>query len=696
MNAKRTVLSLMVAMAAQPALAMEALTDHTLSTMSGADGISFTSAADQIAIDRMYWEDDAARQLQLNNLTIVHPDGGGNQVTATTQLQAGSNGATSTPAMSMNFTLGKVLAVAGGVVIQNKSSAAATTSLGSLALRTDADSVLSINATKGLLNSTGQAEVGIKLDRANLFLTQTQNSGATRNQLIVGDLRADILARGRLWADATQGLRFNGQVNLTPDSSNLSRAGLQFALLHKGNVASGNYDASSANGLIRFGASGQLDNVDVMVRGINGTTAGSDTTLTTAMLGTEGIALNIQGEFHTNTDPDNASVMSFDLGEAGASGYGLRFKNLRPFNPTLTAAKFNLGNIYLNLNAATSQALPQNTLMTSTANVAKPTAIAADFVQNSIPSQDSFSVMVRGLELQGIAGKTVFVANNGTTLTPTATKWSLAPLVYGGNMNLKVWDAAADSSVLPVGQARSAQTGATLSGFDHRLGLAFQASTQGLDSTGTKTTSILLINTDTGTNPNTYLGLRNIDMYTKGRGVLTMDSSALHLNLKDFLLSVNAELATGALPTVSSSNAFANCNDCLVKLRMKLDAPTLDLDLMPITDGSAALGFAADVTFNSNGSSFLHLVDATTNSTIGFDGMTGRVRIKDGAIDVKSNAVEFRSTTVVNPAQINAEVLRVRNLNFYPSTSVSVPNRLGELVLTGSTITSSMKLTPVD
>ena len=693
MNAQRTLLSLMVGMAMQPALALEALNDQTLSAVSGADGISFVSTASQVDIDRMYWEDDAARQLQLNSLRITNPDGGSNLVRSTVEVQTGSSAGTA--GMSINLKLGKILAVADRLVIQNNSAAPVTSSLGALALSTDTESVLGINTTKGFLNSTGDADLSIKLDRANLFLTHTLNAGATRNQMIIGDLRADIRATGKIWADAAQGLRFAGTVKMTPDASNSSRAGLQFSLMHKGNVAAGDYNASTAGGLIRFGASGQLDNVNVAVRGVNASAAaGSDATLTPGLMGSSGIAINIKGDFHTNADPDDASVMSFDLGEAGSSGYGLRFKNLKPFDPTKSAANFDLGNLFINLNAATAQALPENTAMTSAVNVSKATAELADFTQSSLPAQDGMSIMVRGLELQGVATNTVFVANDGTPLTPTATKWSLAPLVYGGNMNLKVWDAAGDASVLPAGQARSAQTGQLLTGLDQRIGLAFQASTIGRNASGSKTTSLLLINTDTGSNPNTYLGLRNIDLYTKGHGLLTLGSSAIHMNLKDFLLSLNAELATGSMPSLSNANGFANCNDCLFKLRMKIDAPRLDVDLMPVSS-TAALGYAADVTLNSNGNSFVHIVDATTNSAIGLDGLTGRIQIKDGSIDVMQNAVEFRSTTVINPAQSSADVLRVRDFNFYP-TNLSTPNRLGEMVLTGGTITSSMKLTPVD
>ena len=91
------------------------------------------------------------------------------------------------------------------------------------------------------------------------------------------------------------------------------------------------------------------------------------------------------------------------------------------------------------------------------------------------------------------------------------------------------------------------------SGTTSRLGFGIAAGTTGRDATGTKTTSILLIdgspNANNGGSPTDYyMGLRNIDMFLKGNGSIGLENGSLNIGLKEMLLALSTEIAAGYLP----------------------------------------------------------------------------------------------------------------------------------------------------
>lgn len=679
---------------ASPALAMQPLSDDSMSSVIGQDGIEITSTMDAASIGRIKWEDETNRELQLNTVNIT-PAQGNSTVSTTVALELGSD-TNGVPGLKADITLSAMTFDVGDIAIDDVSAAGGVSSLGKLTFKTTRDTVVKVATTNGLFNKQGAVDLEMKLDGADIYLTDSQNGHANFNQVILSDTRFDVKVTGSLYVDDTKGLVLDAdKVILRNDGS---RAGMQFEVMHKGNVSNANdvstYSTAGARGLIRIGVSGELDNVDVNVRGTNATGATlGDATL--SVLGSKGIAIRVDGEFANAATSSNP--LSFDLSEAGANGYGLRFSDLRSFNPNNAKARFSLGNTYVSLLNVNSIGLP-TTKLNQAANtqinglyLAKQMAENGDYTQ-SLPSVERLALMIRGLELQGVPQKTEFIlnsnaANTVTAPTNTADQWSLAPMVYNLNANATITNAGS-------GTINKASDGTAVQ-FDNRLGVSLGMSTDGLSADGLKTTSFLLLDTT----KKSYVGLRNIDSLLTAEGQLGIDSNAILLNFGNFNLALTAELAAGVLPDAANLTRFQSQADTLFALRARLKADYLNVDLIPGQTSNNFLGFAADLKLSSDAKSFVHIVDTVDSTTIGLDSLTGRARITDGKVDVLSDGVNFSSTVQINPDNRVDEVFRVGDINFYPATAagtLSAPQRLGEMVMTGGRLESSLTIKPVN
>jgi len=100
----------------------------------------------------------------------------------------------------------------------------------------------------------------------------------------------------------------------------------------------------------------------------------------------------------------------------------------------------------------------------------------------------------------------------------------------------------------------------------------------------------------------------------------------------------------------------------------------------------------ADLTLNSDASSFIRLVEPT-GSALGLDGLTGRVQLGSGSqISVNATSGTFTNVLNINPANaVGGELLGT--LNFYPNGGNAMP--LGKIVMTGGQIISNLTVAPV-
>ena len=84
---------------------------------------------------------------------------------------------------------------------------------------------------------------------------------------------------------------------------------------------------------------------------------------------------------------------------------------------------------------------------------------------------------------------------------------------------------------------------------------------------------------------------------------------------------------------------------------------------------------------------------------MGFDKLTGRVRIADGRIDILEDGGRFYNDIRINPTNDPNQVFSVGEINFYPATAAGTlgnPQTLGRAVLTGGRLISDLTLRPVD
>ncbi len=90
----------------------------------------------------------------------------------------------------------------------------------------------------------------------------------------------------------------------------------------------------------------------------------------------------------------------------------------------------------------------------------------------------------------------------------------------------------------------------------------------------------------------------------------------------------------------------------------------------------------------------IQLVDSAANnpSRIGFDEMSGVIGFSNN-IKVQKDNVQFNYGLNFNPSKTASDVFRMKSLNFYPLGS-TVPQRLGEAVITGGSLSANLMIKP--
>jgi hypothetical protein len=735
-----SVLTSAMLLASHPVYALEALSDAQLSSAHGADGLAINALADSITMDQLYWEDKAGTSptgdvaaadsniyARFDNVRIT-PRDLGSKIQGSLTVNAGSNAGV--PALNINLSTNALLFYAEKFYACTSASGSCTgdatkdaaSNSGEWAIKTSGLN-LSLSTTKGLFNKTGNASVKIIVDQMDIFITQPQPGNPTvYNQIILGDIRANIDANGSIWVDAQEGIRFNGSVNLgaKPIGTNGYRAGLQFALKQKNNVgnsstsAATRYDSSNAGNLLRLGLSGDLTNVNVALRGVNddnpttnkifGRVNGSATG--DSIVGSAGIGLSVSGEL----SPTNFSL---ELGESDTeNGRSLKLYNMVSLSdPANTAARatFDLGNIYVNQISTDALAIPVSAKLSSVLDFNTEEDPLATNGLNYLTLQQS-----NGLAPSTVTGGMLSFAMRGASIQALPTKTAIINNKTGANTMTPI-----DGGL--VFAVNNLNTNVAFYGDNNQAGFVLGMSTEGLDSTNKKTTSILLADTRSvsGVPVNRYVGLRNIDMLLQTSGTIAMNGSSIQVTLPYALLAFNGEVAVGNLmngTTNFSSDSDVTNNskkDVLFGLRGKLEGSAV-VNLVPTVSGALGIKLDIDLTRvlgdretlsgavaarTRKAGSFLHIVEPSDGSTLGFENISGRIQVVGATvatenqgltIDVGDNNLVFEGRILVNQGRTlgpQAKDLRVGNINFYPSNGTLVdfesPQRLGEIAMPG-------------
>ena len=108
------------------------------------------------------------------------------------------------------------------------------------------------------------------------------------------------------------------------------------------------------------------------------------------------------------------------------------------------------------------------------------------------------------------------------------------------------------------------------------------------------------------------------------------------------------------------------------------------------------LNIVGDFTLDETKKNTIQLSDPADGSILGLDNLSGKLRFNN-AIVIGPNSsgegvVGFHTGLNINPEGNLAGVLRAKDMNFYPASGAA--QRLGEMAITGGTLTSRFNITP--
>ena len=747
---RRSALALALMAVYGASYAMVALTDESLSTINGQDGVVIQTQSTSVALSSLYARDQMGQssgtavggdfRFDTVNVTPINP---ATTLNSTIKINAGSDGApTPKPALSIAYAGGPSLTtinqfclttVGGSCAAATSATGTTGMSMGSLAFQTPSGVNFTLTTTNGLLNSAGTAAISIDIPEINLYLTQKLFNTATaaiveRNQLIA-QTRLNMNFSGSIWVDAKDGFRIStgttGYIDLNPSAPG-QVDGFRVALLQQSTVAANTYSTTNANGIIALGLSGRFVNTDVYIRGTDdtanaGTSGGlgfatAPTTLGAtsgvagagaSVIGSQGIALRIKGELARSPALTASPASSFSFGEAGNNAYGIQLGNFVAFSNVKSGnGTFDSGNITVNQALTNSLSLPLNGTLDSYGLTVNPnfgSTTATNYqhiVQQAGTSlnQQSIVVATRGLQFQALAENARFISSPDVTGVniPTSTfgQWSINPLLYNVNANLALYGT---SGVGIAGGELAANT-------RERIGFALSASTTGVNASGSATTSIIVVDTspnaNDGGNPyNRYFGLRNIDLLSVSRGSIAINSDRLNIQYDKFFFAFSAQIATGYLPGakygIGSSSAplnnFATSNDVLLSVRAQLQGSgNFDLLVAPTsTLAGNHIGYQGSFSFTGG---LFQIVD-NTGAKFGLDNFTGTLGVTNSQVDFQKDTVTFQTNLTIGSANNDVnQVFRVRDVDLF--TSSGSVSRLGDIVLTGGTAYTKFGITP--
>ncbi len=545
------------------------------------------------------------------------------------------------------------------------------------------------------------------------------------------------------------------------NGTNSTSAGLNLEFMTKANndmTVANPYTLTGAKGLIRLGASGRMVNSYIHLNGTSmynvgaptddnltnthflnnvlGFASNSGTTGTGAnntVIGDKGIKLHFRGEFTTAGDAmlggDATKETKLEIGGAGTNAFGFEFSKLQPlaFGST-ERAYFDSGDIYFNLVNTRHLRMPENSVLrTSRFGGTTNTFLtsSADYVQQIhglATNPYSLVTAIRGSEFQAISRRGRFTSSSGvsagnaipalsglddpsTPLIDESNKWGLGLPFYNMNANIAMYSSSYTGNVYDLSGSTVTKTAVTNT---QRLGFALALSTEGKNSDGSKTTSIMVI--DGGDNPNNsnlptdyYVALRNIDMLLSGYGSVGFENGNLNINLPNLLMVLSAEVAAGYLPGakyrtgsgVAPANNFNLKQDVLWGVKIKLQGD-MTFALVPNNQITATDGSRLSVVGRYDlAQGAIQLTDPIDDSIIGFDNMSGLIEFNNAIVINKDN-VAFKYSFNFNPDRTANKVFRIRDFNLYPPLAAANnrAQRLGEMVITGGTISSELSIKP--
>ncbi|MQW91422.1 hypothetical protein GFH30_09925 [Acinetobacter wanghuae] len=609
--------------AANQSYALQVMSDQTLSSVTGQDGISITHEMSRANIDQLNWVDYSENgktpiKLGLHDVQIS-ANAGNTSILSKIDFDVGRTEISeSRDGVGIEFSASIspfVLAASqimlcpseciierdisgeirrddktGKIIYKNSSK---PQNLGSLSISTTSPLEVYLKTKNGLFNQNDSAHLDFRLQNASI------SYGQNGQNLTLKDFNFNLSADGYMFIDPDNGIiletRDAGnfvELNRVKDNefAGKTKPGVNIDLRYGEDGTQGN--------LIRLGASGALTNGKIMLNakqegassfhvingGVKSTIADNEGYDFTQG---GGLHLGMSADF-TRADKDKTTVSgktptTFELGHTGTGSYAIEFSNLTRLNvrtseaegaPLSTAnAYINFGDIYINtvntdnLGFAVNDQIKNILQLPDNKIIYNPSP--------TIDPQTMTLIAVRGMDFQAIARKARFISDNSLpeNNAPEGT-WGIGIPIYNLNANLGLFE-----------KKYTNKLGNEKSGLGFDLAMSTDGYYYDSETGNSYTTSLLVLDgekrtlkdsdgvplKDTsgkvlqGEEVNYYAGLRNIDSYIKANGVIGFEDNGIYIKADNLLFAAKAEIAIGQLPG-SLYNCGGECGKKIVPI----------------------------------------------------------------------------------------------------------------------------------
>ncbi|TCB70657.1 hypothetical protein E0H88_07010 [Acinetobacter sp. ANC 4216] len=648
---------------AQQSYAFEQLSDDSLGSVTGQDGITITHEISKATINAVNWVDSSSKsnpsdslqrpdtmKLGLKDVTLL---GVNNQpIVSKLDFDVGTTARGAGIRIEANISPFE-LAVKDVMLLCTDATKCQTPqqSLGSLDIKTSSPLRVLLQTQAGLFNRDETAHLNFQLQNASI------SHGLNGQKLTLKDFNFNFSGDGYMYLSSYQERTSNSYMDEGIVLTTKSRDGATDHVVMLGRVddsdpvASANSqpgrdtvhssrttatnpginidlrygsDPTQQRNLIRMGASGAVTNATIFLNANQSGITDFGRTSTATITGYDAVGL---GGLHFGVSADftregntllgtNQTPTTLEIGHTGNGSYAIEFSNLSPLTVRNSSTKtdVNTKNAYIDFGDIYINAIQAKSLDFLINDKIKKTLGVSGLVQtqqlSSLEKGNDFALIaIRGMDFQSIARKARFIADNSLAeITNDTSSWGIGIPIYNLNANVALAGTEYTSKVdagTKKGIAYNVMASTDGYGIDKKTGAA-------------STTSLILIDGKKGLHDeevNYYAGLRNIDAFVKAKGVIGYEEQGIYISADDLLVAASAEIAIGQLPgslyncTTGSAKCgsvvpvdnFARKDDVLTSIAFKLDGKG-DLFIIPGMNDNAEnnfLSFRANFEFNA-------------------------------------------------------------------------------------------------
>lgn len=648
---------------AQQSYAFEQLSDDSLGSVTGQDGITITHEISKATINAVNWVDSSSKsnpgdslqrpdtmKLGLKDVTLL---GVNNQpIVSKLDFDVGTTARGAGIRIEANISPFE-LAVKDVMLLCTDATKCQTPqqSLGSLDIKTSSPLRVLLQTQAGLFNRDETAHLNFQLQNASI------SHGLNGQKLTLKDFNFNFSGDGYMYLSSYQERTSNSYMDEGIVLTTKSRDGATDHVVMLGRVddsdpvASANSqpgrdtvhssrttatnpginidlrygsDPNQQRNLIRMGASGAVTNATIFLNANQSGITDFGRTSTATITGYDAVGL---GGLHFGVSADftregntllgtNQTPTTLEIGHTGNGSYAIEFSNLSPLTVRNSSTKtdVNTKNAYIDFGDIYINAIQAKSLDFLINDKIKKTLGVSSLVQtqqlSSLEKGNDFALIaIRGMDFQSIARKARFIADNSLAeITNDTSSWGIGIPIYNLNANVALAGTEYTSKVdagTKKGIAYNVMASTDGYGIDKKTGAA-------------STTSLILIDGKKGLHNeevNYYAGLRNIDAFVKAKGVIGYEEQGIYISADDLLVTASAEIAIGQLPgslyncTTGSAKCgsvvpvdnFARKDDVLTAIAFKLDGKG-DLFIIPGMNDNVEnnfLSFRTNFEFNA-------------------------------------------------------------------------------------------------